>query len=130
MDLRRGDVLFGTIGMVFGSLLGLGGALSFIRSIWMPGSFAMDGWWFLSAGVILFLLLPAVKKVSRIMFGGIFEIGVTLTILGLALMGAMGDPVVPLKIAGWLAFVFAIFCWYIATGQMVNTVYGKRILPL
>lgn len=129
IELRRGEVLFGTIGMVFGGLLGLGGALSFIRSMWMPGIFPMDGWWFLSAGVILFLLLPAVSKVSWIMFGGIAEIGIALTILGLGMMGIFGYTQVPLTIAGWLALFFTIFCWYVATAQLVNTVYGKRMLP-
>ena len=130
VDLRRGEVLFGTIGMVFGGLLGLGGALSFIRSMWMPGTFPMDGWWFLSAGIILFLLLPSVSKVSWIMFGGITEIGIALTILGLGMIGVFQSPEVPLRIAGWLALFFAIFCWYEATAQLVNTVYGKKILPL
>ncbi len=125
VDLRRGEALFGTIGMVFGGLLGLGGALSFIRAMWMPGIFPIDGWWFLSAGIILFLLLPSVKKVSRILVGGITEIGVTLTILGLGIIGVFGAPEGPLKIAGWLALIFTVFCWYEATAQLVNTVYQR-----
>ena len=129
IELRRGDALFGTLGVVFGGLLGLGAGISFIRHLWMPGIMAIDGWWFLSAGIILFLLLPSMCKVSRIMFGGIAEIGIALTILGLGMMGVLGSPDIPLKIAGWLALFFAIFCWYVATAQMVNTVHGKRILP-
>ncbi len=129
VDLRRGEALFGTIGMVFGGLLGLGGSLSFIKSIWMPGIFPMDGWWFLSAGIILFLLLPSISKISWIMFAGITEIGIALTILGLGMVGVFGSPEVPLGIAGWLALFFAIFCWYVATAQLLYTVYGKKILP-
>ncbi|MBM2825207.1 MAG: putative rane protein [Dehalococcoidales bacterium] len=129
VELRRGEALFGTIGVVFGGLLGLGGGLSFIRSMWMPGILAIDGWWFLSAGIILFLLLPSLCRVSWIMFWGIMEIGIALTILGLGMMGVLGSPQVPLMIAGWLALFFAVFCWYVATAQMTNTVYGKRILP-
>lgn len=130
VDLRRGEALFGTVGMVFGGLLGLGGAFSFIRSLWIPGILAIDGWWFLSAGIILFLLLPCVRKVSWIMFGGIAEIGIALSLLGLGMIGVFGAPEGPLGIAGWLALVFAIFCWYAATAQLVNTVYGKRVLPI
>lgn len=130
VELHRGEALLGTIGMVFGGLLGLGGGMSFVRSIWMPGVYAIDGWWFLSAGIILFLLLPCVRKMSWIMFGGFTEIGITLTILGLGMMGTLGSPEVPLRIAGWLALVFTIFCWYAATAQLTNTIYGKRILPL
>ncbi len=106
------------------------GALSFIRSMWIPGILPIDGWWFLSAGIILFLLLPSVYKVSWIMFGGLTEIGIALTILGLGMMGVFGAPEVPLKIAGWLALFFAIFCWYEATAQLVNAVHKKQVLPL
>jgi hypothetical protein len=130
VDLRRGEVLTGTIGMVFGGLLGLGGASSFIRSWWVPGILPIDGWWFLSAGIILFLLLPAANRVSKLLVAGLAEIAITLTILGLGTIGVFGPPETPLKIAGWGALVFAIFCWYNATAQMVNTVYGKKVLPL
>jgi succinate-acetate transporter protein len=130
VELRRGEVFTGTIGMVFGGLLGLGAALSFIRSMWTPGIMPIDGWWFLSAGIILFLLLPAAWHISRFLFGGLTEIGITLTILGLGMIGVFRSPEMPLKIAGWGALIFAIFCWYNATAQIVNTIYCKKILPL
>ena len=129
VELRRGEVLFGTIGMIFGGLLGLGGGLSFIRSMWLPGIFAIDGWWFLGAGIILILLLVPIYKVSRIMFGGTVVIGVALTILGLGMMGVFGSSDTPLTIAGWLALSFGIFSWYGATALLTNRVYGKQILP-
>jgi succinate-acetate transporter protein len=76
------------------------------------------------------LLLPSAWRISRLLFGGLAEIGITLTILGLGMMGVFGPPETPLKIAGWGALIFAIFCWYNATGQMVNTIYGRKVLPL
>jgi len=129
IELRRGEVVFGTFGMVFGGLLGLGGGLSFVRTMWMPGVFAIDGWWFFSAGVIIILLLPSVFKVSRIMFGGSIVIGITLMILGLGLMGIFGPSDTPLKVAGWMALFYGVFSWYGATAILTNTVYGKQILP-
>ena len=130
VELRRGEVFTGTIGMVFGGLLGVGAALSFIRSLWTPGIQPIDGWWFLSAGIILFLLLPAAWRISRLLFGGLAEIGITLTILGLGMMGVFGAPETPLKFAGWGALIFAIFCWYNAAAQMINTIYRRKVLPL
>jgi succinate-acetate transporter protein len=130
VELSHGELFTGTIGMVFGGLLGLGAALSFIRSLWTPGILSIDGWWFLSAGIILFLLLPAAWHISRLLFGGLTEIGITLTILGLGMIGVFGAPSTSLKIAGWGALIFAIFCWYSATAQMVNAVYGRKVLPL
>jgi succinate-acetate transporter protein len=46
------------------------------------------------------------------------------------MIGVFGALETPLKIAGWGALIFAIFCWYNATAQMVNTVYGRKVLPL
>jgi succinate-acetate transporter protein len=130
VELYRGELFTGTIRMVFGGLLGLGAALSFIRSLWTPGILPIDGWWFLSAGIMLFLLLAAAWRISRLLFNGLTEIGVALTILGLGMIGTFGSPATPLKIAGWGALIFAVFCWYSATAQMVNAVYGRKVLPL
>ena len=129
IELRRGEVLFGTLGMVFGGLLGLGGGMSFVKSIWMPGVFAIDGWWFLSAGIILILALLSIYKVSRITFGGTAVIGIGLIILGLGMIGVFGASDTPLIVAGWLALLFGIFSWYGATAILMNTVFKKQILP-
>ena len=129
VELRRGGILFGTLGMVFGGLLGLGGGLSFLRSMWMPGAFAIDGWWFLGGGIILILLLPSIYKVSRIMTFGTSVIGIALTILGLGMIGVFGSSDAPSIVAGWLALFFCIFSWYGATALLVNSIYKKQILP-
>jgi len=129
VELKRGEILFGTIGMVFGGVLGLGGALSFIRGMWLPGIASIDGWWFLSAGIILILLLAVVRKYSWILFGGISVIAVALTMLGIAMIGVVASPAPLFNLAGWLALVFAVFCWYTATAQIMSIAYGRRILP-
>jgi succinate-acetate transporter protein len=70
-----------------------------------------------------------VKKTSLLLFAGIMEEGIGLTILSLSMMGATRSPELLIKVAGWMALVFALFCWYEATAQIVNTVYKRRILP-
>ena len=90
----------------------------------------IDGWWFFSAGIIIFLLLPAAWHFSRLLFGGLTEIGITLTVLGLGMIGVWGAPSTPLTIAGWGALIFAVFYWYNASAQMINTVCGRKVLPL
>jgi succinate-acetate transporter protein len=129
IELKRGEALTGTIGMVFGGLLGLGGAISFIRLLWVPGLSPMDGWWFLSAGIILFLLLFSAHKVSWVLTAGLAEIAATLTVLGLGMIGVFGRADTPLKVAGWGALIFAVFCWYSATAQLTTAVHGKKTLP-
>lgn len=68
-------------------------------------------------------------RVSRLVSLMLVDIGVALTIIGMSLAGFLGTDQLPFTIAGWLALIFSISCFYVATAQMTNAVYGKRILP-
>lgn len=70
IELRRGEMLFGTVGMVFGGLPGFGAGLPFVRGLFLPGTSVMGGYWSLSTSFVFFLLLPAMLKASRPMAGG------------------------------------------------------------
>jgi hypothetical protein len=129
IDLRRGEILFGSMGMVFGGLLGFGAGFSFIRGLFLSGPSVMDGYWFLGTSVIFFLLIPAMLKVSKLMSVMFVDIGTALFILGMSLAGFLGTDQLPLTISGWLALIFSISCFYMATAQMTNALYGKRIMP-
>ncbi|MBI0583900.1 MAG: hypothetical protein ISF22_06695 [Methanomassiliicoccus sp.] len=129
IEMRRGEVLFGTMGIVFGGLLGLGAGLSFIRALFLPGPSVMDGYWFLGTSIIFFLLIPAMLKVSKLVAVMLLDIGVALFILGLSLANFLGTGQLPMTIAGWLALFFSISCFYVAMAQMTNAVYGRRIMP-
>ena len=129
IELRRGEILFGSMGMVFGGLLGFGAGFSFIRVLFLSGPSVMDGYWFLGTSVIFFLFIPAMLRVSRLMSVMFVDIGVALFILGLSLADLFGTDQLPLTIAGWLALIFSISCFYVATAQVTNVLYGKRIMP-
>jgi hypothetical protein len=129
IELRRGEILFGTMGMVFGGLLGFGAGFSFIRGLFISGPSVMDGYWFLGTSVIFFLLIPAMLRVSKLMSIMFVDIGTALFILGLSLADFLGTAQLPLTISGWLALIFSISCFYMATAQMTNALYGKRIMP-
>jgi hypothetical protein len=129
IDLRRGEILFGSMGMVFGGLLGFGAGFSFIRGLFLSGPSVMDGYWFLGTSVIFFLLIPAMLRVSKLMSVMFVDIGTALFILGMSLAGFLGTDQLPLTISGWLALIFSISCFYMATAQMTNALYGKRIMP-
>jgi len=130
IELRRGEVLFGTMGMVFGGLLGLGAGLSFLRSLILPGQSVMDGYWFAGTGVVFFLLIPSMLRLTKLMSVGLAIIGTALLLLGLGLAGAFGTSPLPLTIAGYLALAFSLLCYYAAAAQMTNAVYGRKVLPL
>lgn len=83
IKIRRGEVLFGTIGMVFRGLSGLGAGLSFLRPLLIPGQSAMDGYWSAGTSVIFFLLMPSMLHLSRLMAVGLAVIGTALLLPGL-----------------------------------------------
>ncbi len=130
IDLRRGDLLFGTIGMVFGALVGLSASLAFIITMWIHGLSPLNGWWLLGTGIIFFLLIPAIQKVSKsmsVMFG---VEGVSILSIALGIIGVFGSSSLPLTFGGCLSLIFGFYCWYAATAQLVNAMYKKAILPL
>lgn len=129
IEMRRGEVLFGTMGLVFGGLLGLGAGLSFIRGLFLPGPSVMDGYWFLGTSFIFFLLIPAMLRVSKLVSLMLVDIGVALIIIGMSLADLLGTGQLPLTVAGWLALIFSVSCFYVAAAQMTNAAYGKRIMP-
>lgn len=129
IEMKRGEPLFGTMGMVFGGLLGVGGGLSFVRGLFLPGPSPMDGYWFVGTSFVFFLLVPAMLKVSRLVAAMLVDIGIALLILGLSLAGLLGTDQLPLTVAGWMALAFSIACYYVAAAQITNSVYGRRMLP-
>ncbi|NLI74262.1 MAG: hypothetical protein GX369_05785 [Euryarchaeota archaeon] len=130
IEMRRGEVLFGTMGMVFGGLLGLGAGLSFMRSLLIPGQSVMDGYWFAGTSIIFFLLVLPMLKLSRIMAAGLVVIGVALFLLGLSLADVFGDATLALIVAGYLALIFSAICYYSAAAQLINSYYERKILPM
>lgn len=130
IEMRRGEALFGTMGMVFGGLLGLGAGLSFIRGLIVPGQSVMDGYWFAGTSVVFFLLVPSMLRISKLVTAGLVIIGAALMLLGLSLAGAFGNEAAPLTVAGYLALAFSLICYYAAAAQMTNAAYGRRVLPL
>lgn len=130
IEMRRNEVLFGTMGMVFGGLLGIGAGLSFVRGLIVPGESTMDGYWFAGTSIVFFMLLPSMLRLSRLMSVGLAIIGTALLLLGLGLAGVFGTATLPLTVAGYLALAFSIICYYSAAAQLTNSAYERKVLPL
>ena len=128
--MRRNEVLFGTMGMVFGGLLGIGAGLSFVRGMIVPGESVMDGYWFAGTSIVFFLLVPSMLRASRLMSLGLVIIGTGLLLLGLSLAGVFGDATLPSTVAGYLALAFSLICYYSAAAQLTNSSYGRKMLPM
>ena len=140
-ELRRGDILLGSIDMVFGALIfgAFGLVLCVVAWSWanlggLPAILQVDmkmaAW--LSVGVVLALLLflPAVGKVAwtLFIFFLVLAVGVAMAAWGFFVGAPFG--VFPNNIAAWLILVFGLFAFYAGTVFIVNTVYQAPKLPI
>ena len=130
IDMRRGDTLFGTLGMVFGGLLGFGAGVAFLRPVFLPGPLTMDGYWFLGTSFVILLLVPSAVKKSRLFAFGLCDAGIAVLLLGLTLSGFLGQEGWSIEVVGYLALIFCAICFYSATARITNETYGRSILPL
>ena len=53
-----------------------------------------------------------------------------LLLLAFLLLDGVTLGIVPAALAGWEIFVVGLLAWYIASATLVNTVYGRTVLPL
>ena len=140
-ELRRGDILLGSIDMVFGALIfgAFGLVLCVVAWSWanlggLPDILQVDmkmaAW--LSVGVVLALLLflPAVGKVAwtLFIFFLVLAVGVAMAAWGFFIGAHFGA--FPNNIAAWLILVFGLFAFYAGTVFIVNTVYQAPKLPI
>jgi hypothetical protein len=140
-ELRRGDILFGSIDMVFGALIfgAFGLVLCVVAWSWanlgglpdiLQPDMKMAGWLAVGVSICLVLFLPAVGKVSWVvfLFFLVLAVGVALAAWGFFVGAPFG--VFPNNVSGWLIGVFALFAFYAGTVFIVNTVYQAPKLPI
>ena len=141
VELRRGDILLGSVNMVFGGLIFLGFGFIFTMVAWawanlgaapavLQPDLRMAG--YLAAGVALlfFLFLPSVGKLAWSLFLAFIVLGVGVAFLSWGLLAetAFGD--FPLNVSGILFLVFALYVIYAGTVFITNTVYQAPKLGL
>lgn len=134
IDLARGDILLGTIFLVFGALIFLGGGMSFNATLALGeealAGFALSGWVWLAIGIILLLLLPSVGRVSWSLF--LFVLVLAVAILMLAI-GLIQGPVLGSGLMLWsgiLILLFGLYALYVGTVFVLNTVAGAPKLGI
>lgn len=134
IDLARGDILLGTIFVVFATLIFLGGGLSFNAILALGAAagagFALSGWIWLAIGIILLLLLPSVGRASWSLF--VFVLVLAVAVLMLAL-GFISGPVLGTGLMLWsgiLIGLFGLYTLYVGTVFLLNTVAGAPKLGI
>jgi succinate-acetate transporter protein len=116
--------IWGAFFMAYGLLF----LLAATGAIVIPnGSFVAMGYWFLAMAGITWTITAAAFAESGMM--GIVSFVLALATSFLAVGSLIGNGVL-LGIGGWAFIVAAVFAWYTAAALMVDTAYGRRVLPV
>jgi succinate-acetate transporter protein len=91
------------------------------------GAFVELGFWFIVLAAITWMGAWAATAVSIPLTGvlGILAAGSTV----MAIAQLIGSPVLTI-IAGWVFIVSAVLAWYTASAMMLDSVFGREVLPL
>jgi len=149
IELRRGDILLGSIDMVFGGLIFLGvgavlgsiawamtnlaqtpaGAPAAVVGVYTP-DLRIAAYLAIGIAVALLLFLPNVGKVSWALFLFFIVLAAAAVTLAAGLLdGAnFGDAI--MKVSGILFLIFGAFAYYAGTVFITNTVYQAPKLPI
>ena len=138
IDLARGDILLGTIFVVFATLIFLGGGWSFQAALGLApegleavgAGLALSGWIWLAIGIILLLFLPSVGKVSWSLFLFVLVLAVAVLLLAFSLMTGVLPGIGMMVIAGYLILLFGVYTLYVGTVFVFNTVAGAPKLGI
>jgi hypothetical protein len=137
IDLARGDILLGTIFVVFATLIFLGGGWSFQAAIALApdlaavgAGLALSGWIWLAIGIILLLFLPSVGRASWTLFLFVLVLAVAVLLLAFSLMTGVLPGIGMMVIAGYLIGLFGLYTLYVGTVFVLNTVAGAPKLGI
>jgi len=135
IDLMRGDILMGSICLVFGALIALGGGMTFYVAVSLPpeaigAGLAGTGWFWTAIGLICLLILPNAGKASWSLFLMFIVLAAAVELMAIGLITGVALGTGIMSISGILFLVFGLYVMYAATVFITNTVYGQPKLPL
>jgi hypothetical protein len=141
ISLRRGDILLGSINMVFGALifLGLGSILAYVGWTFanlggapdiLQADLRIAGFFAAGISLLFFLFLPSVGKVSWLIFLAFIVLGVGLAFLAAGLINGTAFGDFPLNASGYCFLIWAIMVIYLSTAFITNTVYQAPKLSI
>ncbi len=126
VDLRKGSIFGGSAFMSYGAFWW---AVFFLLHIQAktgvaPGPHDLLGF-FLMWTLFTFAFCIAVLRVGKFL-----AVLFWLLLLAFLLLDGVVLGKIPAAVAGWEIFITGLVAWYIAMATLVNTVYGKKVLPL
>ncbi len=130
---RIGDLVVGLANGFFGIILGLGVGLSMIAEAFggamnlkIPP--VLDGWWLFAGGIVAIPVAVAAWSRLKILGLALLNLAAVLLEVGLAFSGNIGMGILP--VSGWELLLSGIAYFYVSMAILLNTAYGKQVLPL
>jgi hypothetical protein len=141
IELRRGDILFGTINMVFGGIVWFGFGFIFAVVAWswanlggapdvLQPDLRMAGYFAAGLSLLFFLFLPTTGKATWVAFLAFLVLGVGVALLSWGLLTGAAFGAFPMNVSGICFLIFGLLVIYLGTVFVVNTVYQAPKLPL
>ena len=126
VDLRKGSIFGGSAFMSYGAFWW---SVFFLLHVQAktgvaPGPHELLGF-FLMWTLFTLAFCIAVQRVGKFLAFLFWLLLLAFVLLDLVVLGKVSAV-----IAGWEIFITGLVAWYIAMATLVNTVYGRKVLPL
>jgi hypothetical protein len=126
VDLRKGSIFGGSAFMSFGAFWWSLFVLLYVQpKTGVPAGRPEELGFFLMWTLFTFGFCVAVLRVGKCL-AALFW----LLLLAFLLLDGVAIGIVSPFLAGWEIFIVGLLAWYIAMATLVNTVYGRKFLPL
>ncbi len=126
VDLRKGSIFGGSAFMSYGAFWWSLFMLLYVQpKTGIPAGHSEELGFFLMWTLFTFAFCIAVPRVGKYLTALFWLLLLAFILLDLVVVGKM-----PATVAGWEILIVGLLAWYIAMATLVNTVYGKKVLPL
>ena len=126
VDLRKGSIFGGSAFISYGAFWwGLFMLLYVQPKTGIPAGHPEELGFFLMWTLFTFSFCIAAHKVGKFLAVLFYLLLLAFIILDWVVLGMISAPV-----AGWEILLVGLLAWYIATATLVNTVHGRKVLPL
>jgi succinate-acetate transporter protein len=134
IELKEGSILGGNVFLFFSAFFMLVTGLECLFKFWMGTKgitldARMDGWAWLALAIALIFWTPGYFKSPLAMILCVLSLDIAVPVIALKdltiIPAAIGAP-----LAGIFLLLGGIFGLYMAAGTILNTTFGKQVLPL
>ena len=132
-ELRNGVQLGGNVFLFFGAFFMFVTALSLMTKYLLaknglPMDARIEGYAWMACAIGLIGFTPAYLKGPKLMFLLVVIVDICLVLIALIDMAAIPKAAYAAPV-GWMLFLVGVMGLYLATAVMLNTAFGKSVLP-